>query len=614
MQARRRDADVKRSCPRKRDVMAVRTREHLPEVDHGSGCLRAGQLAGIRSPTSPVDAALCFGGSGRPSGCQQTAVGFQAARGGEAGGPRFDSIAIKEMKTVSDNMDLTIRLKAKGGVDKYPAKSHARRYRQQLGITKGVILMTGTKNMNLPNSDMPAPFRQDRNFYYLTGCNESDCGVAYDVDKDKLTLWLPPVDLGWHQLVYYGRGSTIEEALEKYDIDEARYIEKKEAPGVKFTISNFWSSAQPSAIAALLSAKDRKELSLDDDVICEDDELQRALYACRVIKDEHEISLVRRANEITAEAHTSVLKGMHGFTNEAEVEAAFMQTCIARRAKEQAYDPIAGSGPNGAVLHYSENLADFGKGQTVVLDAGCEFERYASDVTRTIPINKHKPGHWPSKEAEHIYKLVEKVQESCIKQMLPGNKYIDTTWHAHHIIVDGLLKLGILKGHPDEIFHAGVSMAFMPHGLGHHVGLDVHDKSPDPHPPMQASDSINALREAYVKWKPEARAWCSRLDSPASFAIGPYCHALDSAEAPELEPGMIVTVEPGIYFNPVLLEQLLKFSKTAKFVDEAVLKRYIPVGGVRIEDCILITKKGYENLTTAPKGEEMLRIIRGAAR
>ncbi|KAF2160945.1 hypothetical protein M409DRAFT_70032 [Zasmidium cellare ATCC 36951] len=481
-------------------------------------------------------------------------------------------------------MDLTIRLKTKGGVDKYPAKSHARRFREKLGISSGIIVASGTKNLNWPNSDMPAPFRQDRSFYYLTGCNEPDCGVSYDIEKDKLTLWLPPVDLGWHQLVYYGRGSTVEEALEKYDIDDAHYIKKE--PSEAFSRAGFLP-----------------------------DLLQRALNACRVIKDEHEIDLVRRANDITAEAHTNVLKGMHGFTNESEVEAAFMKTCIARKAKAQAYDPIAGSGPNAAILHYSENTADFGKGQTVVLDAGCEVDRYASDVTRTLPINKHNPGHWYSKEAEHIYKLVEKVQQSCIKKMLPGNKYIEANWHAHHIVVEGLLKLGILKGDANKIFHAGVSAAFLPHGLGHHVGLDVHDVSPDPPPPAQATKAnVDRLREAYIKWKPEAASWASELNSFENFGIGPYWQtSLTSVDAPVLEPGMIVTVEPGIYFNPVLLRELLSDPKRSQFVDEAVLKRYIPVGGVRIEDCILINKKGYENLTTAPKGEEMLKIIRKSA-
>ncbi|KAK4504632.1 hypothetical protein PRZ48_002593 [Zasmidium cellare] len=517
-------------------------------------------------------------------------------------------------------MDLTIRLKSKGGVDKYPAKSHARRFREKLGINSGIIVAAGTKNLNWPNSDMPAPFRQDRPFYYLTGCNEPDCGVSYDVDKDKLTLWLPPVDLGWHQLVYYGRGSTVEEALEKYDIDEAQYIKKDPSEadsGAEVSVHSVYCkpvSGRPRLGLFKLNAEDEAILSQQN--ASKPDLLRRALNACRVIKDEYEINLIRRANDITAEAHTAAFKGMHSFGNEAEVEAAFMKTCIARKAKAQAYDPIAGSGPNAAVLHYSENVAEFGKGQTVVLDAGCEVELYASDVTRTIPINKHKPGHWPSKEAEQIYKLVEKVQESCIKKMLPGNKYIEANWLAHHIVVEGLLNLGILKGDANKIFHAGVSTAFLPHGLGHHVGLDVHDVSPDPPPPAQATTSeVDRLREAYIRWKPEAGSWASELSSLENFAIGPGWHtSLSGADAPVLEPDMIVTVEPGIYFNPVLLRELLKDPKRSQFVDEEVLKRYIPVGGVRIEDDILITKKGYENLTTAPKGEEMLNIIRESAR
>lgn len=480
---------------------------------------------------------------------------------------------------------LSIHIRTGGGVDKYPAKDHVRRVAEKLGLDHGLIAMMATKAANWPNSDMPAPFRQDRYFYYLTGCNEPGTYVTYHIHTGTLTLWLPPIDKA--RVVWYGRGSTVEEALDRYDVDEARYIKVPSAPN---TEAEFYALS-----------RDAKECLRQCHSI-HVQPLKNAIDACRVIKDRHEIDLIRKANDITAEAHINVLKGMHSFKNEAEVEAAYMQVCIARKAKLQAYDPIAGSGPNAAELHYSENDADFGKGQTVVLDAGCEVELYASDVTRTMPINYKNPGHWPSEEAKSIYSLVEKIQESCIKRMLPGNIFIETFRHAHELVIEGLLDLGIFKSDysAKEIFAAGTSRAFLPHGLGHHVGLEVHDVSPVPPPPAQA--------EAFPTWTSPSTASSATFSTPVHTTSQPL-------SAPSLEPGMIVTVEPGIYFNKFLLDNFfLNDPDHVKFIDLEVLDRYMQVGGVRIEDDILITKNGYENLTTAPKGEEMLEIMRESAR
>lgn len=540
------------------------------------------------------------------------------------------AVRVINFKTMSENTvqtdhlhhevhnKLKLNIRVGGNSNKYPAKSHARRIAEKLGIPDGLIILAATRAANWPNSDMPAPFRQDRYFYYLTGCNEADCFTTYDIKKDTLALWLPPIDED--RVVWYGRGSTIDEALEKYDIDEAHYYRKK--PKV-------WSSAQGDALSMFCQehvphATCPFAFTLGSNIYStSEQQLRQAIDSCRVIKDDYEIDLIRKANVITGEAHVEVMKGMHAFTSEADVEASYMKVCIAQRAKVQAYDPIAGSGRNAAELHYSANDEDFGSGQTVVLDAGCEVERYASDVTRTLPINRRKPGHWPSKEAEEIYDLVEKMQESCIKQMVPGKQFIEVFWLSHYMVIDGLLKLGILKGDRDEIFHTGTSRAFLPHGLGHHVGLEVHDVSPVPHPPLpltsrlmddEQSDStkilpIDRTRLAFSSWNPDCATKMSSLHQPMQPQIYETSHS-----GGQLEPGMVVTVEPGIYFNDFLIKHFfLSKEKHRKFIVKDVLDRYMQVGGVRIEDDILITKKGYENLTTAPKGKKMLEIMRESA-
>ncbi|WPH03431.1 Hypothetical protein R9X50_00631100 [Acrodontium crateriforme] len=453
---------------------------------------------------------------------------------------------------------------------KYPAKSHARRVAEKLGRSNGIIMLEATPSGTWPDSDQTRAFRQSRYFYYLTGCNEPDCTVTYDIASDKLTLWLPVIDQS--KVVWSGRGSTVAEAMDKYDVDEALYFNRlsltalTEAQTVYKYISSPVDYVFPQSTVDLVHAMD----------------------SCRVIKDNYEIALISKANDITADAHINVLVNLHRFTSEPEMEAAFMQTCIENRAREQAYWPIVGSGKNGSVLHYIANSDDFGNSQTVVMDAGCEFRLYACDVTRTMPLNEKNPGYWPSKEAENIYKLVEKMQETCIAKLQHGAIFKDIHNLSVDIALDGLMELGILQGNRDEIAQAETARAFYMHGLGHHVGLEVHDVSP----PISSAQK----KTTNVQASP-----LSKIGLAASWDL------------PRLEPNMVMTIEPGIYFNSFLLEKFyLNDEKHKSFFNKKVLSRYMDVGGVRIEDDILITRDGNVNLTTAPKGEEMLDIIRSS--
>lgn len=510
-----------------------------------------------------------------------------------------------------DGPSLKITLRTKGhGMDKYPAKSHAQRVAKELATSKGLIVLAGIPTTLYSNSDNPVPFRQDRYFFYLTGCNEPNCYVTYEIAHDKLTLWLPSIDES--RVVWSGRGSTVEEALERYDVDEAKYIVP--SFGRNHGESKYLSLLGERLYAQLWSYSDRiGRASGAGGIYVRQDifepwldshakklKFQHALDACRVIKDEQEIALIRRANEITAEAHIAVLQNLHRFGNEAEVEAAYMSVCIAKHAKQQAYSPIAGSGPNASVLHYVSNDEDFGDRQMMVMDAGCEVSCYASDVTRSFPLNARSPGCWPSKEAEDVYKLVEKVQEACIKEMKPGKPFLEIVRLSREMTLDGLLELGVLKGEREDIWKAGTVAGFFPHGLGHHLGLEVHDVSPVTPPPTTSSTSTP--QELYTP-------------SPLPPIFDFTSTALYSTSGPALEPGMVVTIEPGVYFNHFLLEKFfLSNSEQSTFIDKDVLDRYWKVGGVRIEDDVLITRNGYKNLTTAPKGEAMLGIIREGAK
>jgi hypothetical protein len=260
------------------------------------------------------------------------------------------------------------------------------------------------------------------------------------------------------------------------------------------------------------------------------------------------------------------------------------------------------------VLHYVANNASLEDKQVVLLDAGAEVECYASDVTRTFPIS----GHW-SEEAANIYDAVNDMQAQCIARIRPGVHYRDLQILSLAIAARWLLKLGVLhNGTLEEILKAGTMLAFFPHGLGHHVGLDVHDVL---HVPIQSKIAAQEQSPNMGTYQGTELAGFSQATFTELYQtlIDPMvCKPPVTVDSPVLEENMVVTVEPGIYFSQFALSKVyLRDPKHAKFIDKEVLAKYLPVGGVRIEDDILVTSNGYVNLTTAPKGDEALKIIRG---
>jgi len=489
-----------------------------------------------------------------------------------------------------EEKEFWLHMEADSPFEKYPAKQHARNVQGKLGVDEGLIYLLGQSARNNEDSDMPAPFRQLRYFYYLSGCNEPNCQLTYDIRQDTLTLFIPRIDP--KRVIWNGRGSTPAEALVKYDIDAVFFVDQ---------ITCFvqgWAHHSKNRHATIygLHPSETPAYPVQGPRL-DTTSLLPAMNTCRLVKDDHEIKLIRKANAISAKAHSEVLAHILKFKNEAQVEGLFVDVCIAQQAKEQAYDPIAASGPNAGTLHYDANNEDFGNRQLMCLDAGCEYELYASDVTRTFPL----AASWPSQEAENIYKLVERMQEACIEPLAPGVRYLDLHIRAHQIAIDGLLQLGILhNGTREEIYNAGTSRAFFPHGLGHHIGLEVHD--------VGQAELMSIRRGKYVHHQTPSlypRDFHTPVYEPST------CHAPTDPQSSHLEAGMVVTVEPGIYFSVYALQQFyLPLPEHAKFINVEVLERYLPVGGVRIEDDILITPGGYENLTTAPKGDAMLDIIR----
>jgi Xaa-Pro dipeptidase len=459
------------------------------------------------------------------------------------------------------------------------AKQHARNVARKLGASHGLIFLAGQPTINLRDSDQARPFRQRRYFYYLSGVDEPDCTLTYDIALDLLTLYVPDFDL--HRAIWMGPTLSREDAQDRYDIDRVLY-----QSSLKPELESWLSQRVQNSSLYMVHESETPD-GLPTELPLNTKQLMPAMDAARGVKDEYEIRMIRQANKVSSLAHRRILERITKMSNESEIEGLFLDTCISHGARNQAYQIIAASGPNAAVLHYDRNNESLHQKPLVCLDAGAEWNCYASDVTRTFPLT----GEWPNQYVRDIYKLVERMQEECIKQIRRGTRYLSLHDLAHDIAIDGLLALGVFKGgNHAEVRASGASKVFFPHGLGHHVGLEVHDVS---------ESSIMAMHPDFdhEQYGP---------------VLSPYNLSPCTVSAPLLEEGMVLTVEPGLYFSPLALANARK-QPFAKYIDFDVAAKYVPIGGVRIEDDILVTANGYENLTTAPKGDEMLAIIRGSS-
>ncbi|KAL1953996.1 hypothetical protein VTO42DRAFT_1851 [Malbranchea cinnamomea] len=460
--------------------------------------------------------------------------------------------------------------------DKYPAKQHVRRVVAQLQVDDGLLYLMGQQTGLLEDSDQNVPFRQRRYFYYVSGVEEADCHITYNIGTDTLTLYVPDFDL--KRAIWMGPTLGLKEAQHKYDVDEVKYYSTLEEDLKQ------WKHVSNDRFPVYVLHQSQRPVCGPSNLWTDHHKLLPAMVACRVIKDSHEIGLIKRANDISAAAHIAVLRNIGKMANEAEIQGTFLDACISRGARNQSYEIIAASGRNAATLHYTRNNEPLKGKQLVCLDAGAEWSCYASDVTRTFPLS----GHWPSEEASNIYSVVQRMQDECISRIKGGVRYLDLHWLAHDIAIEELLRLGILKGSSvAEIRKSGASSVFFPHGLGHHVGLEVHDVSPES---IMATGFADPFQ--------------------GDLANLTSCLTPSTVSAPVLKAGMVVTVEPGIYFSRLALENATG-RPMSKYINMDVVQRYMPVGGVRIEDDILVTEDGYVNLTTAPKGQAMLEIIRG---
>ncbi|KAF5012669.1 hypothetical protein FDECE_1300 [Fusarium decemcellulare] len=445
---------------------------------------------------------------------------------------------------------------------KYPAKAHAQRavqlLRDKVPDATGFLYVESRASRLLEDSDELEPFRQRRHFYYLTGCDLRDCHFIYDISASKSILFIPPVNP--EEVVWSGLPLSPEEALEAYDVDQVK---------TTTDLNNVLASLAPSPNSTVYTIQDQVASHVKLAFANVDSfTLKPILDQCRVVKDDYEVAMIRKANYISSLGHEAIMKQVSKASNEMQLEAAFLGHCVAHGAKKMAYPSIVAAGRAGAILHYEANDRPLKGKQNLLVDAGAEWNNYSSDITRTFPLS----GKF-TKESREIYDVVYKMHTESIAMIKAGVQWEDVHLLAHEVAIEGLLQLGILKGTKEHIFKAQTSLAFFSHGLGHFLGLDTHDVGG------------NANFEDKNKYFQYLRT------------RGP------------LPAGSIVTVEPGIYFCEYIIRPYLEDERHKQFIDPEVLNRYWDVGGVRIEDNVLVTATGIKNLTVAIKDPDQMEAM-----
>mgnify|MGYP000323592541 CR=1 FL=1 len=391
----------------------------------------------------------------------------------------------------------------------------------------------------LRNRDTGYLYRHDSYFYYLTGFVEPESVlVLVGGNERKAILFCREKNL--EREIWDGYRYGPDAAKDIFRFDEAFPIEKlgEELPKLMADriavhtpvgMGASWDAQIAAAINAVRNMA-RTGVSAPNSVI----DVRAAIDDMRLIKDAHEIALMRRAAEISSMAHARAMLTARPGQYEYHVEAELTHEFIRHGARTPAYNHIVASGANACVLHYNDSNRKMQDGDLLLIDAGCEYEGYASDITRTFPVNGTFTG--PQRD---VYQAVLNAQVACMDVLKPGNPFNEYHEVAIRVLSQGMLDLGLLKGSLDQVIEEKTYMQFYMHRAGHWIGMDVHD----------AGD----YRKKGV--------WQTLL------------------------PGMMVTNEPGLYIRP----------------DAAVPEHFWNIG-VRIEDDVLITAAGNENLTiTAPK-------------
>jgi Xaa-Pro aminopeptidase len=433
----------------------------------------------------------------------------------------------------------------------------ARRARLRNSVGKGLIFIPG--NVDVP-FNYPANiyhFRQDSDFLYFFGHDVPELAGVIDVEDGREILFGDDVDI--NSIIWMGPQESIDSKAERVGIKTtmpmaslAGVLHEAQSKGRTIHFLPQYRAENKLMLFSLL------KIHPDQLQAAASDELIRAVVELRSIKSELEINELEKAAAIGYEMHTTAMR--MAVPGAREMEIAGVMEGIALKHGGAVSFPIILS-QNGETLHNHDHSQILQEGRLLLVDAGAEApSHYCSDYTRTIPVG----GKFTTRQRE-IYDLVLHANNSAFKRIKPGITYQEIHLHACSRIAKGLIEIGLMKGDCEEAVALGAHALFFPHGLGHMMGLDVHD--------------MEGLGENYVGY--DANVIRSTLFGTRSLRMGR-----------ELQPGFVITNEPGIYFIPALIDLWRKEKKFEEFINYDLLETYKGFGGIRLEDDILVTPDG----------------------
>lgn len=432
-----------------------------------------------------------------------------------------------------------------------------RRQALKKSLSKGLLLFPGNNESPMNYRANAYHFRQDSNFLYFVGIDTP--GLAFVMDLNNGEEILYGDELSLDDIIWMGELPSLKELAARVGISEVRPyanlsedLGKAMNPGRQISILPPYRGEHLVSLSGLLRISPEKVQSFVSE------EFIMAVVALREIKDEQEVLQIEYALDVAWRMHTTMMK--MAFPGTWEREIAGMIEGIALANGGPVSFPVILS-MNGQTLHNHDHSTLLSEGRLLVCDAGAESPlHYASDITRTVPVG----GKFNSRQKE-IYEIVLRANMGSIQNVKPGILNRDLHLGAAHIIADGLKALGLMKGDVHEAVAAGAHALFFPHGLGHMLGLDVHD--------------MESLGEKYVGYR-------KGLERSNQFGLA-YLRL-----AKELKPGFVFTIEPGIYFIPALYEKWRSEGLHKEFIDYDKVLPYMDLGGIRIEDDILVTPEG----------------------
>lgn len=437
-------------------------------------------------------------------------------------------------------------------------------------VGEGLIFLPGNEESAMNYRDNTYHFRQDSSFLYFFGINKPGFSGICDVDSGTDTIY--GNDFGIDDIIWMGEQPKVKKLAAMVAVESTGTTEElgsvmKSAvkSGRKIHILPPYRGDQVISLAGLLDVSYKEVQKFVSE------KLIQAVVKLRAVKDQFEISEIEKALEIAGIMHTTAMRMAFPGNYERDLVGAIEGIALSH-GNPVSFPVILSM--DGQTLHNHYHGNELVEGRMVVCDAGTETELgYASDITRTFPV-----GGKFSTIQKDIYNIVLSANTQTIDASVPGVTYRDVHLMAATIIAEGLKDLGIMKGDMEEAVTAGAHALFFPHGLGHMMGLDVHD--------------MEGLGEDNV-------GYTETLKRSDQFGLA-YLRM-----ARELEPGFVLTNEPGCYFIPALIEQWKKEKKFEQFINYAALDSYIDFGGIRVEDDVLITESGNRVLgTPIPKTVE----------